>query len=253
MMKLDEPSTYANSPRIDMQIAGDPIFSVVIPTYNRARELDEALKSVLSQTCTSFEIIIVDNNSSDTTKPMVNSYNDPRITFTQVKNNGVIGYSRNVGIQNTTAPLVAFLDDDDIWYPDKLEKVLEVWMKTPNIGLVCHDEYVSRDSKIVEKLTYGPYQQDMYKALLLQGCKLSPSATVVHRHWLEQVGGFSEDPCLTSVEDYDLWLRLSIVCAFHFLHEPLGEFRIHPRTTSPNSGVNPVSYTHLTLPTNREV
>ena len=215
----------------------NPVFSVVIPTYNQASLLGDALASIMSQTFQRFEVVVVDNHSTDHTLEVVGSFNDPRLTSLQVHNHGVIAVSRNLAINNTQAPLVAFLDSDDIWYPEKLARVYETWQEHPDTGLVCHDEYAMREGRVAYELRYGPYSDDMYEFLLNKGCRLSTSATVVLREHLQQVGGFCEDPDLAGVEDYDLWLRLSRVCGFHFLHQFLGEFRLHPNSHSAAAGV----------------
>ena len=218
--------------------AEGPVFSVVVPTYNQADLLREALDSVLKQSFQRFEIAVVDNHSSDRTSEVLDSFKDERINAHLVHNQGVIGLSRNLGIRETQAPLVAFLDSDDTWHPDKLQRVFEAWEQEPEAGLVCHDEYAVRQGRVAYALRYGPDRKNMYEFLLLNGNRLSTSATVVQRDYLEKVGGFSEDPNLAGVEDYDLWLRLSRVCRFHFLHEPLGEFRLHPQSHSASSGVH---------------
>lgn len=216
---------------------GSPVFAVVIPTYNQADLLREALASVLGQTFQSFEVVVVDNHSTDHTLDVVSSFHDPRLSTLQVHNQGVISVSRNLGISETRAPFVAFLDSDDIWYPEKLDQVYHAWEEHPEVGLVCHDEYAMRDGSVAYRLRYGPYQEDMYRFLLKKGCRLSTSATVVHRTYLDEVEGFSEDQNLAGVEDFDLWLRLSQVCRFHFLHQFLGEFRLHPESYSANTSV----------------
>ena len=228
-------------PVTDQRRSGDgdePVFAVVIPTYNQAELLREALASVLAQTFQRFEVAVVDNFSPDGTMEVAHSFGDPRVRVIQVHNEGVIGVSRNLGIRETRAPFVAFLDSDDTWYSEKLERVYQAWREFPDVGLVCHDEYAVRNGRVEYRLRYGPYQEDMYRFLLLNGCRLSTSATAVQRSALEEVGGFSEDPNLPGVEDYDLWLRLSRVCGFHFLHQYLGEFRLHPGGHSASSGVH---------------
>lgn len=220
------------------QDTGVPLFAVVIPTYNQADLLAIALRSVFAQTFTLFEAIVVDNHSPDHTRSVVESFNDPRLRFTQVHNNGVIALSRNLGIRQTQAPLVAFLDSDDTWYPTKLERTRDVFLRHAAAGLVCHDEDVTLGDRVMRRSAYGPWVPSMYRSLLERGSVLSPSATVVRRGFLEHVGGFSEEPMLAGVEDYDLWLRLSRVCEFQFLHESLGQFRLHAKSTSVLSGAH---------------
>ena len=102
-----------------------PLVSVVIPTFNHAPLLKIALQSVIAQTFTNWEAIVVNNFSTDATVEVVESFNDSRIKLINFSNNGVIAASRNVGIKMATASYIAFLDSDDIWYPEKLQKCSE--------------------------------------------------------------------------------------------------------------------------------
>ena len=101
------------------------MFSVVIPTYNHAEFLETALKSVLDQTFRDFEVIVVNNYSTDDTLSVIERLGDPRVQVINFRNHGVIGASRNVGIKASQAPYVAFLDSDDTWEVSKLAKIAE--------------------------------------------------------------------------------------------------------------------------------
>ena len=210
----------------------DPLFTVVIPTFNRADLLREALESVLAQTCEDFEVIVVDNHSTDGTLELVRSFHDPRLRAVQVHNNGVIAVSRNRAVLEARAPLVAFLDSDDRWHADKLDRSREEWAKDPELGMVTHHLLDVSGGRVIGERRTASYRGDVYRALLLQGNRVYTSATAVRKRYLDEVGGFSEDPELAGVEDYDLWLRLARVCRFHFLHEVLGELRIHSSSHS---------------------
>jgi glycosyltransferase involved in cell wall biosynthesis len=214
-----------------------PLFSVVIPTYNQADFLRIALRSVLDQTCQDFEVILVNNFSEDHTLDVIQEVGDSRIRSINFRNNGVIGASRNVGIKASEGRYVAFLDSDDAWYSNKLAKVAEVISAEPNIGLVCHDQDMFRygEKSIVART--GPregYSGSIYNYLLLQSNCISTSSAVVERNQLAEVGFFSEDPDVVTLEDYDLWLRLSQECSFHFIHEVLGLYNYHSEGASAN-------------------
>src|SRR3989338_2810117 len=99
-----------------------PIVSIVIPTYNRACDLERALKSVLAQTYSNWEALVVDNHSSDNTDDVVKSLNDSRLKLFKIHNDGVIAASRNAGVKHATGEYIAFLDSDDWWMPQKLEE-----------------------------------------------------------------------------------------------------------------------------------
>jgi hypothetical protein len=121
-----------------------------------------------------------------------------------------------------------------VWYPRKLERVLAIFRREPEIGVVYHDEYVVRDRQRLHRTRYGPLGEPAYQYLLFRGCRLSTSATVVQKTHLVEAGLFSESLELVTVEDYDLWLRLAQRCPFRFLPEVLGEHRLHGQGESGN-------------------
>ena len=223
------------------RLAVAPTFSVVIPTFNHARFLKAAIDSVLAQTYDDFEIIIVNNFSTDNTLEVIEQLNDPRIQVFNFQNNGVIGAARNVGIMASQGLYVGFLDSDDTWYPNKLELIAKVIDADPEVGLLCHDQDLVRDGQPVGRAQFGPPQgveENLYDHLLLKGNCVSTSAAVVERGRLDQVGCFSEDPSIATVEDYDLWLRLSKVCRFQFIPEVLGLHQYHAAGVSANVEVH---------------
>ncbi len=214
-----------------------PTVSVVIPTYNQAEFLKAAIRSVLAQTFQDFEIIVIDNYSTDGTSHVIRQIGDQRIRLISHRNNGIIASSRNRGILASQGQYVAFLDSDDLWYPRKLEKAAEVFRENPEIGVICHNEYFVRDGKVVKRSKYGVPRRvgdHISEYLLFRGNRLSTSATVVKRSKLLEVGLFSEDPAFVTVEDYDLWIKLAKVARFLFLPEVFGEFRLHAASESAN-------------------
>ena len=215
-----------------------PTFSVVIPTYNQADFLALALESVLSQGFQDFEIIVIDNFSTDHTTDVVNKVRGRRVQLIHFHNNGIIGASRNRGILMSNAEHIAFLDSDDLWHPQKLEKVMEVFAGNPRIDVVWHNVYRFGDGKGVRR-TKGRiptrFEEHIYEYLLFWGNVLSASGTVVRRGKLLEVGLFSEDPAFVTVEDYELWLKLAKVARFHFIPEILGKYRIHKGSASANN------------------
>ncbi len=203
-----------------------PVVSIVIPTYNHAQFLRAALNSVIAQTFTRWEAIVVNNFSQDDTIPVIESYSDPRIRFVNFANHGVIAASRNHGIALTTAPYVAFLDSDDIWYPEKLDRCLR--RLEEGFDLVCHAEKWVGPGDRIREIAYGPEARATYRALLYEGNCVSTSAVVVKREFVERAGRFSEDSAFITAEDYDLWLKLAGAGAkFGFVSKVLGEYLIH--------------------------
>ena len=130
-----------------------PVVSIIIPTYNQAHLLVKCLQSVLSQTLTNWEALVINNFSDDNTIEVVNRFNDPRIQLVNFRNYGIIAASRNQGIDRSNADFIAFLDSDDIWYPSKLKVCIKEL--TGDRDLVCHNlKYVKngKDITIDEKL-----------------------------------------------------------------------------------------------------
>lgn len=203
-----------------------PRLSIVIPTYNHAHFLRTALNSIRAQTITDWEVIVVNNFSSDDTIAVVESYDDPRIKLVNFANNGIIAAARNHGLSLTNAPFVAFLDSDDFWYPEKLQCCLDKLVQ--GYDLVCHAEVWLGPGERRRKVIYGPEARATYESLLLDGNCISTSAVVVRREWLECVGGFSVQPEFVTAEDYDLWIKLARDGArMGFVDDVLGEYLIH--------------------------
>jgi len=210
---------------------GNPLVSIIIPTYNHAHFLGAALDSVLKQTFADWEAIVIDNFSDDDTVRVVESFADPRVRLVQFANQGVIAASRNHGIALTFAPYVAFLDSDDTWQPEKLALSLE--KLHAGFDLVCHAETWVGPGKRRREVMYGPRERASYEMLLFEGNCISTSAVVVARKLLEQAGCFSENPAFNTAEDYDLWLKLVAQGArVEFITRVLGDYLIHDTNQS---------------------
>lgn len=204
----------------------NPLVSVVIPTYNHACFLKEALESVIKQTYSNWEIIVVNNYSEDETIEVVEHFADSRIQLINFRNQGVIGASRNVGIAASRGQYVAFLDSDDRWFPDKL--LASVERLQLGFDLVCHSQIYRYENGSQKRVSYGPEYNANYSRLLFHNNCIATSATVVCKTVLEKLGGFSEAAELITVEDYDLWLRIAKAnYKIGFLDETLGEYRVH--------------------------
>lgn len=208
-----------------------PVVSVVIPTYNHAHFLPNALESLCYQTFTDWEAIVVNNYSEDDTVEVVKSFADPRIRLEHFRNNGIIAASRNLGIKLSQGKYIAFLDSDDSWHPEKLTRS-KALLDEGN-DLVCHGEIWMRNGKEFRRVEYGPEERSNYHSLLFFRNCISTSAVIVRRTCLEKVGCFSEDAAFAMVEDYDLWLKLSRAgFRFAFISEMLGLFNIHKANSS---------------------
>ena len=224
------------------------LFSIIIPTYNHANFLKIALRSVINQTYQNFEVIVVDNNSEDNTDEVISNFNDSRIRLHKINNNGVIAASRNFGIEKASNEWLAFLDSDDRWYPNKLSKVNECLLKNNSYDVLSTNEYkVYQDKTRKKNLSYGPLYKDTYKHLLLFGNRLSPSATVVRKSFLQKNKiKFNESKNFITVEDYDFWLQLAFYKAnFKFIHSVQGEYLVHASNNSSREEIHKKNEIHL--------
>lgn len=203
-----------------------PLISVVIPTFNRAPDLRRALESVRRQTYDRWEILVVDNHSADDTDAVVASCGDPRIHLFKVRNNGVIAVSRNLGIAKAKGDYLAFLDSDDWWLPDKLEKSLACLEHGADV--VFHDLWLAHSARQRihwRKCGTRALQRPVFDDLVVNGNALCTSSVVIRSELVRRLGGFSEDPTLVAWEDYDLWLRISKETErFTRLEVPLGYY-----------------------------
>lgn len=202
--------------------------SAIILTYNRAHLITEAMDSILSQTFKDFELIVVDNYSSDNTEAVVKSYNDKRIRYFKHQNNGLIGVNRNYGIKKSCGEYIAFLDDDDLWLPEKLGKQVELLDSNKELGLVYSDTYLIDSSGNLRGHTYfhriKPFRGNAFNELLRDN--FIPMLTVVIRRGvLDKVGGFN--PRYVIAQDYDLWLRIAESYPIDFIEQPLAKYRVH--------------------------
>lgn len=214
----------------------EPVFSVVIPAYNSGGFVIKTLECLSAQDFKDFEAVIINDGSSDNTqeviKGFISAHPDLNLRLINQENRGIAG-ARNRGIKEAKADYIAFLDHDDLWHPQKLSRCHEVLSRFPEVDLICHDE-VLRDAggNLLRRLHYGPLADDMFRRLLFRGNSLSTSATVVRRSALLRVGSFKEGREFSTVEDYDLWLRLSKECRFYFIPEVLGEYVINNKNAS---------------------
>jgi len=211
--------------------------SIVMTTYMHGKYIRKAIESVLEQTFKDYELIIIDDESPDNTEEEVFKFKDKRIKYIRQSHSGLPANARNRGIELASGRLIAFFDGDDIWHPNKVQRCLEIFNNDSTIDILCHDLGLLRanDGKIFRQTSFGPYQADMHRQLLLKGNALSISSTVIKRSiFSKDKYLFSEDDRLFTVEDYDLWLRLAKskrYCFFYF-SEVLGMHRVFEDSAS---------------------
>ena len=194
-----------------------PLISVIIPTFNRVDVLYRSIHSVLHQTYRDIEIIVVDDGSTDATPDLVLSIVDDRTMYVRQKHLGVSA-ARNRGISASSGKLIAFLDSDDEWRSDKLEKQLELY--GGNNDFICHtDELWLKDDQAVNQKNIHKKQGGCFFERALERCLISPSSVLISRSLLDKVGYFDEN--LLAAEDYDLWLRITAFYPVTFVDQPL--------------------------------
>ena len=225
----------------------NPGISVVIAAYNHGKYIAKAIRSVLDQTFGDFEVIVLDDGSTDNTREVVASFSDKRIRYHYQANSGLPACGRNKGMSLSTGAYISLLDGDDFWYKEKLQRSKQVLDDMPEVGLVCHNEAIVHDDKILRYTSYGPYKEDMYKQLLFVGNCLHSSAVTLRREIFFKDGfKFSEDRQLFAVEDYEYWLRLAKNYRFYFLPDVLGCYRVTETGAFLSSGgASPVNMLRL--------
>lgn len=202
-----------------------PKVSVVIPAYNAAQYICETIDSVLSQTYKDYEIIVVDDGSTDNTKEILQPHMG-KIRY-MYKENGGPASARNVGIKNAQGEYIAFLDSDDLWLPEKLEKQVRYFEEYPEVGLVFTDciRFNEKGSEERHNLKKGLISDDMFVNIWWEN--LIPNLTVmVRKSCFEKVGVFDESKQIVSVEDREMWLRIAREYRVGYLEEALAKYRI---------------------------
>jgi glycosyltransferase involved in cell wall biosynthesis len=208
-----------------------PEISVIIPTYNRRAMLLEAVDSVLAQSFESFELIVIDDGSTDgTVENLARLDRTSRIEFDRIDHRGPAA-ARNRGVELARAPLIAFLDSDDLWSPTKLERQLAFMRANPGCAISQTNEIWIRNGRRVNPgLRHRKRAGDIFIDSL-RTCLISMSATMMRTDLFRSLGGFDE--IMAAAEDYDLWLRILIDHEAGLLDEPLVTRRGgHPDQTS---------------------
>lgn len=209
-----------------------PQVSVIIPTYNRAQLIRETLSSVFAQTFRDFEVIVIDDGSTDDTLDVLNEYSNG-IELYRISHSGQAA-ARNIGLQRSSSEYVAFLDSDDIWDVRFLEAMTRVLGNSPGAGFAFCD-YGTFDERGIIRESFLPTEHkirgDIF-ARLLQVNFICTGALLIRRTCFDEIGGF--DPQLPVVEDWDLWLRLARKFMAEYEDEPLLRIRLNPFNLSRN-------------------
>lgn len=221
-----------------------PRVTVIMPAFNAAKYISESIASVQQQTMHDWELIVVDDGSTDNTAEIVSKHavGDCRIRFYH-QDNGKQGKARNLALSHAQADWVAFLDADDLWLPDKLSRQLEISKLHPEVDLIfTGGESFNKDLGEIEEVKlsrYGLLDRDEIYAAILKGYSLPVLSVLVKRSWVKKVGGFGEDLPMQNAEDYQLWLKLADAgIKMYGLNERLFSYRIHSQQTTFQDGIN---------------
>lgn len=194
-----------------------PKVSIIIPTYNRLKFLQEAIDSVLAQHYQGYELIVVDDGSTDNTRQIAQKYSG-KISYIYQENRGVSA-ARNRGIDKSTGEYLCFLDSDDLWKPDKLSTQVSFMDNNLDYPVCYTDEIWIRNGVRVNQREKHRKYGGLIFPYCLPLCIISPSSVMIRRELLDRVGGFDES--LPACEDYDLWLRIAKDYPIYFIEQPL--------------------------------
>lgn len=180
-------------------------FSVIIPVYNRPELIKRSIESVLNQKFKNYELIVINDGSTDDTENSILLYKEKIQNYSQ-KNLGVSA-ARNIGIQKSKGKYLAFLDSDDLWFEDKLQKQYEYIQQNENIKIFqCNERWIRNGKRVNPGKKHIKQSGKIFKDSL-KLCLVSPSAVVIKRQLFDEIGFFDEK--MKVCEDYDLWLRIS--------------------------------------------
>lgn len=209
-----------------------PKVSIVIPAYNAMTYLPNTLASVLQQTFTDFEVLIIDDGSTDNIQQWVSKVVDPRVKLISQTNQGVSA-ARNTGITHAQGKFIAFLDADDLWEATKLEKQLCCFNKNPELGLVyTWTAFIDHLEKPTGILITSQAEGNVWEQIVVRDMISNGSSAMVCKSCFEHIGLF--DTQLTTAEDRDMWTRIAAHYSFGVVKEPLTLYRRHPYNTTNN-------------------
>jgi len=199
------------------EINANPGVTVIVPTHNRAWCLEKTLQSILDQTFSDFELIVVDDGSTDGTSDLIEKYGS--IRFFRNETSAGVSAARNLGLSEARGRYISFLDSDDRWLPQKLERQWH-WMETHPQTQACYTDeiWIRRGVRVNPKKKHRKFSGDIFRHCLPL-CIISPSSVMLRREVFDTIGVFDE--ALLACEDYDLWLRLAARYTVDFLEEEL--------------------------------
>jgi glycosyltransferase involved in cell wall biosynthesis len=198
----------------------ESVVSVVIPVYNARDVIRETLESLFAQTYPHFDVIVVDDGSTDGSGEVVQGYGD-RVRY-MVQRNAGVACARNRGIAAARGKYIALLDHDDLWGREKLAKQVSVLDSQPSVGMVVTDvAHIDRAGRPMNQAGLAYQPQHEFARLFVQGFVPTPSATLIRKDLLEAVGGFDEQFNSAGMDDHELWTRIAAATVIAGIAEPL--------------------------------
>ena len=236
----------------------NPSVSIIMPAYNAEKYIDEAIDSVISQTFANWELIIVNDGSTDDTQKIVEAYvsSDTRIKLINQENKR-LGAARNEGIKNAKGEWVAFLDADDLWVDVKLEKQLAAAAVYPDAGVIFTNGFTFYQDDLKTAKPYGAvagyYSATAAYKLEYTGNYIPVLSVMVKRTHINNTGLQDESPAIYGCEDWDYWLRLAIQgVAFYGMEEKLFYYRKHASNMSNDSNLMSLANANVFIKNYRE-
>lgn len=220
------------------------LVSIVVPTYNHSIYLKRALESIINQTYENWEVIVIDNHSTDNTFEVIANFKNNRIKYLKVHNKGIIAISRNIGIKSANGEWIAFLDSDDWWTRDKLEICIQ--SINEKVDFIYHDlEIIANKSRIFsrKKIKSRRLKKPVLIDLLTEGNAIGNSSVFVRKKILDEINGIDESKELVAAEDYNTWLRIAkLTDQFVYLKKRLGYYLVHDQSVSKKDMSIPARY-----------
>lgn len=221
--------------------------SVVLPVYNGQDLLRETLNSVLNQSYSFCEIIAIDDGSTDNSLEVLKEYENDIAVHSQ--HNVGVATTRNRGVELAGGDLIAFLDQDDIWYPFKLEKQVALFQSSPDVSFVYSDfDLIDSNGKIIEKCALSTMKAGWMRPFMGGNLHPYPSTVLMKKSLFMEVGGFDTEFIENSGEDIELWVRVYEKAPFHFISEALVQYRrdhYHQKQKRRSFEVQSVNFHHL--------
>ena len=203
------------------------LISIVIPTFNHAQYLERCLKSVESQTISNYEIIVVDNHSTDNTKNIVDNFKHLPIKYLLIHNEGIYAKSRNLGIKNSSGDIIAFLDSDDWWKEDKLKESYQIIKN--GYDMIYHNlELFNLNNNKRKYLKGRVLKEPKFKDLIIYGNQICNSSVVIKKKILESFNLINENDKMKTAEDYNTWIKVCLNnYKVFYLNKNLGYYEFH--------------------------